>query len=131
MSETIKSNHALILNRLHQMQQAPYYATAKEELALAQQVILDLEADNRRLTEDVVTQTRKVTELIEQNKHDAGADAICRHLLSEELDQALAKITQFKAVLLADPFKYVDITYVHPERSVLLVWNDQMKELLK
>lgn len=41
----IKSNHALILNRLHQMQQAPYYATAKEELALAEQTILDLELE--------------------------------------------------------------------------------------
>lgn len=60
----IKSNHALILNRLHQMQQAPYYATAKEELALAEQTILDLEANNKRLMEDVVVQTRKIEEFL-------------------------------------------------------------------
>jgi len=81
----IKSNHALILNRLHEMQQAPYYATAKEELALAEQTILDLEQcaryesdvaeqaiqemnrvkeENKRLMEDVVVQTRKIEEYL-------------------------------------------------------------------
>lgn len=39
----IKSNYASILNRLHEMQQAPYYATAKEALSLAEQTIVDLE----------------------------------------------------------------------------------------
>jgi len=42
---TIKSKHTLILNRLHQMQQAPYYATAREELALAESTIVQLEAE--------------------------------------------------------------------------------------
>jgi hypothetical protein len=39
----IKSNYALILNRLAQMQRAPYYATGREELALAEQTIVELE----------------------------------------------------------------------------------------
>ena len=42
---TIKSAHALILNRLNQMQSAPYYATAKEELALAETTIVELERE--------------------------------------------------------------------------------------
>lgn len=44
----IKTDHALLLNRLAQMQRAPCYATAKEELALAEATILQLE---RRLNE--------------------------------------------------------------------------------
>ena len=42
---TIKSKHALILNRLHQMQREPRYATALEELALAESTIVELEAE--------------------------------------------------------------------------------------
>ena len=41
----IKSAHSLILNRLHQMQMAPYYATAREELAMAEATILQLERE--------------------------------------------------------------------------------------
>lgn len=43
--ETIPSKHALILNRLCEMQRAPYYATAREELALAESTILQLERE--------------------------------------------------------------------------------------
>lgn len=35
-NRAIKSAHSLILNRLNQMQRAPYYATAHDELALAE-----------------------------------------------------------------------------------------------
>lgn len=41
--QTIPSAHSLILNRLHQMQQAPYYATAREELSLAESTIVQQE----------------------------------------------------------------------------------------
>jgi len=47
---TIKSKHALILNRLHQMQREPRYATALEELALAESTIVELEAELAALT---------------------------------------------------------------------------------
>jgi hypothetical protein len=47
-SASIKSAHALILNRLHEMQRAPYYATARDELALAESTIVQLE---RRVAE--------------------------------------------------------------------------------
>ena len=43
---TIKSKHALILNRLRQMQYTMYYdAPAQKELALAQSTIVGLEAE--------------------------------------------------------------------------------------
>lgn len=43
MPEPIKSKHALILNRLAEMQRAPYYATARTELQTAEQTIVELE----------------------------------------------------------------------------------------
>jgi len=45
----IKSDHARLLNRLAEMQRVPYYATARCELALAEQTILQLEAENAKL----------------------------------------------------------------------------------
>ena len=45
----IKSDHARLLNRLAEMQRVPYYATARCELALAEQTILQLEAENTKL----------------------------------------------------------------------------------
>jgi hypothetical protein len=55
MNEPIKSSHALLLNRLAEMQRAPYYATARNELALAEQTILDLEGQNRALKTGGIT----------------------------------------------------------------------------
>jgi hypothetical protein len=40
---TTISNYADILNRLVQMQRAPYYATARGDLALAEKTIAELE----------------------------------------------------------------------------------------
>jgi len=55
---TTASKHALLLNRLVQMQDAPYYATAKDELAWAEKIITgqedtieQLQAENARLRE--------------------------------------------------------------------------------
>jgi chromosome segregation ATPase len=42
---SIKSNHALILNRLAEMQRVAYYATARDELALAESTIVKLERE--------------------------------------------------------------------------------------
>lgn len=47
--DAIKSDHALILNRLHQMQHALPYASVREELSLAETTILQLEQEVRRL----------------------------------------------------------------------------------
>lgn len=41
---TVKSEHAFILNRLHQMQQTAYYSTANSYLALAESTIVQQEA---------------------------------------------------------------------------------------
>ena len=41
--EKVKSNYANLLNRLVEMQDAPYYATAKETLVLAEVAITSLE----------------------------------------------------------------------------------------
>jgi len=53
MSKT-KSAHALILNTLVAMQRAPYYATVREDLALAESVIVQLEAENTILTQELL-----------------------------------------------------------------------------
>ncbi len=58
MSEPIKSEHALILNRLSEMQRAPYYASAREEHKLAEQTILTLERE--------LAEARKVIALCER-----------------------------------------------------------------
>lgn len=52
----IKSNHALLLNRLAEMQRASYYATAKDELGMAEKAIVHLEAA-------LSTATAKIAEL--------------------------------------------------------------------
>jgi hypothetical protein len=39
----MKSNYAHILNRLAEMQLVPYYATARQDLALAEETIVELE----------------------------------------------------------------------------------------
>jgi len=50
MNDTpIKSAHALLLNRLTQMQRVPVYVKDIEELSLAVTTILELEAENARL----------------------------------------------------------------------------------
>lgn len=49
----IKSAHSLILNRLHQMQTAPCYASAREELGLAESTIVELEDEVKRLREEL------------------------------------------------------------------------------
>lgn len=60
MSETpIKSAHALILNRLSEMQRAPYYATARDELALAETTIVHLEQENARLKIQIEQMTKE------------------------------------------------------------------------
>ncbi len=43
MNDHTKSGYATLLNRLSEMQEAPYYATAKQTLAAAEAVIFDLE----------------------------------------------------------------------------------------
>lgn len=40
----IKSAHAALLNRLNEMQASPYYATARDTLAQAERVIVEMEA---------------------------------------------------------------------------------------
>ncbi len=45
MTDLIKSPNAELLNRLDQMQQAPYYATARNTLAQAEAVIVRLEQE--------------------------------------------------------------------------------------
>jgi hypothetical protein len=49
MTDPIRSQHAELLNRLDQMQQAPYYATARSTLAQAEAVIVRLEQENAQL----------------------------------------------------------------------------------
>lgn len=51
--------------------------------------------------------------LIAQNKHDADADTICRHLLSEELDEALAANKKSKAAIEG----LLDVIEDPPERN--------------
>ena len=53
MEEPIKSAHALLLSRLAEMQRAPYYATARDELALAEKTILQLESEVSKLKEEM------------------------------------------------------------------------------
>lgn len=48
----MKSNHALILNRLVEMQQVPYYSCVREELALAESTIVQLERKLAACRED-------------------------------------------------------------------------------
>ena len=45
------SSHALLLNRLVQMQREPRYDSARDELLLAEHTIVQLEAENARLAE--------------------------------------------------------------------------------
>lgn len=52
MTEPIKSAHALILNRLAEMQRAPYYTTARDALALAEKTILQLETEVSELKKE-------------------------------------------------------------------------------
>ncbi len=44
----------------------------------------------------IVALNNRIKELIEQNAHDADADRACKVLLSEELDDALAKLKRLK-----------------------------------
>lgn len=44
MAEPIRSAHASILHRLSEMQRAPYYAIARDDLRLAGAAIVGLEA---------------------------------------------------------------------------------------
>ena len=82
----MKSNYALILNRLVQMQRAPYYATAREELALAEQTIVELETKNNAieaklkqpavpLTDDVVQKIISRLEPLLDAKNQSWAEA--------------------------------------------------------
>ena len=48
----IKTQHAELLNRLDQMQQSPYYATARSVLAQAESLIVEQEAELQRLRQE-------------------------------------------------------------------------------
>ena len=50
----MKSQFANILNRLAQMQLSPYYATAKDDLAMAENTIWQLEAGLNELQEKML-----------------------------------------------------------------------------
>lgn len=68
-NRAIKSAHSLILNRLNQMQRAPYYATAHDELALAEQTIVDQERQNATLLA-LAERVAKIT----NNSHEEWAE---------------------------------------------------------
>jgi hypothetical protein len=48
VTEQIKSPRAALLNRLSEMQEAPYYATARDTLGQAERAIVQLEAEVSR-----------------------------------------------------------------------------------
>ena len=50
-TQTIKSDYADTLNSLHDMQGSMYYAARRTVLRRAEQIIVDLEAENKRLKE--------------------------------------------------------------------------------
>lgn len=56
---SIKSAHAPLLNRLHQMQQSPYYAIARTDLANAERTILQLESEVIELKRSLATEKAK------------------------------------------------------------------------
>lgn len=64
MNSQIKSAHAALLNRLSEMQVAPYYATARNTLAEAERVIVQLEAITTapRGTDAQILKERELTE---------------------------------------------------------------------
>lgn len=59
----IKSDHALILNRLSEMQRAPCYATIIDELALAEQTIVHLERGWNERNKKVIELQARIDEL--------------------------------------------------------------------
>ena len=60
MSDTpIKSAHALLLNRLTEMQRVPLYCKDIDELAFAVTTILELEAENARLNIELERLTKE------------------------------------------------------------------------
>lgn len=87
----IKSAHSLILNRLHQMQATPYYASAREELGLAESTIVGLEREIARLTKerDEARNDRITLETINgRYVEDAGSYRAQRDALKKELNKA-------------------------------------------
>lgn len=49
----IQSKHALILNRLHEMQRLEIYASVRGELKLAEETIVSLEKEVNELKKDI------------------------------------------------------------------------------
>ena len=71
-AKSTKAKHALLLNRLVQMQDAPYYATAKDELAWAEKIITGQEDTIEQLQAELASATAsKKPKLPEWNDKEA------------------------------------------------------------
>lgn len=69
MSDTpTKSNYALLLNRLAEMQRVAYYATAKQELGMAEQAIVKLERELAAATERAEKAEKEVKRVCDLHK---------------------------------------------------------------
>lgn len=80
----IKSKHALVLNRLVEMRRSPYYASAREELEAAEQVIRAQETEILDLMASLIDATDWIEQRAATEKDG---------LLVEKLQSSVAKAT--------------------------------------
>ena len=64
MNTPIKTHHALILNRLAEMQRVMNLVLYREELALAEQTILSQETELNRIAAILTTESERTTALL-------------------------------------------------------------------
>jgi len=108
MADALKYKHAELLNRLSDMQQAPYYATACHTLVQAEMAIVGLEDELRRLA-------ARVTEL-EALEPTSRAGAVLGQMQAA-LEHARSEIERLKAAAqesalqaLVDSGQYIEET---------------------
>jgi len=73
---TTASKHALLLNRLVQMQDAPYYATAKDELAWAEKIITGQEDTIEQLQAELASVTAGKVTIVKEKFYPADKELI-------------------------------------------------------
>jgi len=82
---TTASKHALLLNRLVQMQDAPYYATAKDELAWAEKIITGQEDTIEQLQAELASVTAGKVTIVKEKFYPADKELI--EQLRAEIEQ--------------------------------------------